>query len=71
MLGYRMREKTGEMLSAEERKVCVSCGSNIAPGENFSSFLCPSCGSTVITRCSKCKLTYNSYRCSACGFEGP
>jgi predicted RNA-binding Zn-ribbon protein involved in translation (DUF1610 family) len=51
--------------------ICSSCGTNVVGQEDFVKFKCPSCGEGVVIRCSKCKRASNSYKCSACGFEGP
>ncbi|RLG15119.1 MAG: RNA-binding protein [Candidatus Nanohalarchaeota archaeon] len=50
---------------------CISCGKNIGSTTHYSTFLCPACGETQITRCNQCKKRAVRYKCSKCGFIGP
>jgi len=52
-------------------KVCSSCGKKIVNQESATSFKCPNCGETIITRCEKCRILSVKYKCEKCGFEGP
>ncbi|MGC8629173.1 MAG: zinc finger domain-containing protein [Candidatus Micrarchaeia archaeon] len=49
-------------------KVCSSCGRLT---NDYTEFKCPKCGSTTIVRCRDCRENFHTYKCEACGFEGP
>jgi hypothetical protein len=43
----------------------------LAPLERGVEFVCPNCGRTSIIRNYKARKLGISYKCPACGFEGP
>jgi len=49
---------------------CSSCGVALL-GRGATHFPCPDCGQTSIGRCARCRDQSVSYKCSACGFQGP
>ncbi|MCX6654920.1 MAG: zinc finger domain-containing protein [Candidatus Bathyarchaeota archaeon] len=51
--------------------ICISCGRKVAPDEKAVKMSCPNCGAITMWRCEKCRLFGRTYRCPACGFQGP
>ncbi|HID73813.1 MAG TPA: DUF1610 domain-containing protein [Thermoplasmata archaeon] len=49
---------------------CTSCGVRLME-RGFTTFRCPVCGEGIIGRCRQCRDQSVTYRCEACGFEGP
>ncbi len=54
-----------------DKKVCVSCKTNIANLKGSVEFSCPNCNKTKIIRCFKCRELGSKYACSSCNFTGP
>lgn len=50
---------------------CSCCLRHIMPNDKCVKFNCPDCGAKLIWRCQSCREAARSYKCSACGFEGP
>jgi len=51
--------------------VCTSCKSRLIGASGSVSFLCPSCGTEEIIRCTSCRKKSVKYVCPKCSFEGP
>lgn len=49
---------------------CNSCGIVILD-KGFSTFSCPGCDDSQISRCKNCRDQSVSYSCSVCGYQGP
>ncbi len=60
-------------MSSLSLPVCSCCHRHIMPNDKCVKFSCPECGNeaSMIWRCQSCREAATSYKCTACGFEGP